>query len=981
MKFITWIVVTLTIALMDISLSFSNSNILINPPSDWVEIIKPPLDSQVHPDATDIHYLLYDRQVRVTGTKEQYFRMTYRLLNETSVEENGQQYFDFSPDFQTLTLHNFKVIRDGNIVNQLSKILIKVIQREQDAEKLTFDGRLSAFFILEDLRKNDIIDYSYTIKGRNPALKDAFYNNVHLEWATPVEKLSYRLLWPKDKAINYKSINTDLTPKVSEGIEFTEYKISDKQTDTIHIDQETPSWFNPKGRITFSNQNSWEEVVNWALPLYTPKTSNDALKIVNNIKEQSNSKHKQLSLALQFTQNEIRYLGIQIGQGSFIPSDINTTLEKRYADCKGKTLLLLSLMHSLGIEGYAALVNTDTGKNLHVNGIRATAFDHVIVKAIIDNKTYWIDPTKTNQLPDINALFQSDYGQALVVKQGNNNLEDMNVTGANKKVIHETIDISAGLSEFSSFNIESQNFGLSAEQLKQELASNTGKQLQSTYLNFYNRFYPGLEPDSNHEIEVVENNIDHSIKTIENYHIKEAWKKNNSRHEIDFYANSINHLLDEPKKTIRNSPYALIHPVDITHIIEVKLHNNNWDISNEFYENTSDFFDFSRNIIFDNKTNVLTQTYHYQSKADHVPLDKMNNYLAELDDAYSRYSFGLYSSFENNSTPLPVFTFYNLLVSFLVISFIAIMYSFYSLVREKEIIDENDLYYPVSFIKFSILSFLTLGLYISYWFYKNWQYVKRNEASKIMPIGRAIFSILWFYPLLTRLRNLSENTILTHWSTAVLMALIFIAGMIISNSESMIIATLGIGLETISALYLVYIVNNLNLNQTETFKRNSKWRARHIASGIPLTIIILFSVASEVALIPPPYVFSGDMLWRNDIQFLQRHGILDFDEKVDKFYSSDFISFEKDGNGLTDRQVFSYWKDSEGVTYSESAIFQDIAKINVSNGSLTEDTTVKVTRNDNSSFILYLPSEDKGENTFIELLRKRSNLPSLETDI
>ncbi len=286
----------------------------------------------VHSDATDVHYLLYDRQVRVAETKERYYRMTYRLLNETSVGENGQQYFDFSPDYQTLTLHSFTVIRDGNIVNQLSKDRIKVIQREQDAEKLMFDGRLSAFFILNDLRKNDIIDYSYTITGTNPALKNNFYNNVQLEWGTPIESLNYRLLWPKNKQLNYKAINTELTPSIIEGLNFTEYTISDTQTDSIHIDKETPYWFNPRGRITFSNQDSWRNIVDWALPLYKPSTTKASLKIAADIEKQVTSDHEKLSLALQFVQNEIRYLGIEIGQGSFVPSDIHTTLEKRYAD-------------------------------------------------------------------------------------------------------------------------------------------------------------------------------------------------------------------------------------------------------------------------------------------------------------------------------------------------------------------------------------------------------------------------------------------------------------------------------------------------------------------------------------------------------------------------------------------------------------------------------------------------------------------------
>jgi transglutaminase-like putative cysteine protease len=344
--------------LIGISFSYGASNVLINPPSEWIKIADPSLNSDIHPDAKDSHYLLYDRQVNATSVKEQYFRMAYRLLNETSVEENGQQYFDFSPDYQTLIFHSLRVIRDGEIINKLSKEQIKIIQREQDAEKLMLDGRLSAYIILDDLRKNDIIDYSYTIKGSNPALNNLFYSYVQLEWATPIDELNYRLLWPKNETLNYKPVSTQLSPKIIEGEKYTEYSIRDTHTNAVHIDDQSPYWFDPRGRITFSNQSSWGDIVDWALPLYEPATNANLENIVADIKKQSNSQEGQLSLALQFVQNEIRYLGIEIGEGSFIPSDINTTLDKRYADCKGKVLLLLSLMKALNIEGYAALVNS-----------------------------------------------------------------------------------------------------------------------------------------------------------------------------------------------------------------------------------------------------------------------------------------------------------------------------------------------------------------------------------------------------------------------------------------------------------------------------------------------------------------------------------------------------------------------------------------------------------------------------------------------
>lgn len=972
MHFLTRIVFSITILLMDISLSYSN--IAISPPEGWVNIIEPPLNVDIHPEATDVHYLLYDKQINATGEKKRYYRMTYRLLNESAIADNGQQYFDFSPDYNTLTFHSFQVIRDGEVINQLSKERIQVIQREQDADRLMLDGRLSAFIILNDIRKGDIIDYSYSVSGTNPALKDTFYSYAKLQWSTPIEKINYRLLWPRNEFIEYKSINTELAPEISIYPQFIEYKITDSQTQSVHIDSQTPYWFNPSGRITFTNQSSWGDVVDWALPLYGFTANQESNNIAEKIKQQTDVKSEQLSLALQFVQNEIRYLGIEIGQGSYVPTGVNITLEKRYADCKGKVLLLLNLMKYLEIEGYPALVNTETGKTFQDDGIHAAAFDHVIVKAILDEKTYWLDPTRTNQLTDIDLLFQPDFDYALVLKSGIDSLEPMVIKNNNKRTIHESIDISSINDKPATLDVNTQYYGWTAENLIKDLASSNLIKLQKNYLNFYNHYYPGIETRS--ELEVLNTQKPFTLKTIEKYNLKTTWKEKNNRHEIDFYANSLNDYLSYPKATLRSSPYGLYHPVDITHTIEVKLHESNWNFSDEEYIKQSDFFDFKRTILFDNTSNTLTQIYSYQSKVDHVPADRLEEYLRDIDEADRRSSYGIFSTFD--SSQAQSFSLFDIAFFILLICCsIGIIYSIASLTREKEHINLDVKFYPVSLLKFSVLSFLTYGLYICYWFYKNWQYVARSESIKISPVFRGIFVLLWFYPLLKRLRNATSNTLVNHWFTATLITVVFIAGYLIANSSSMTTIAIGMILEVSAVLALVKTINDLNDNHQEAYEQNSKWRARHIITGAPIFLVTLFFIASETALIPPTYVISGDKLWDHDLKFLQRNNIVDFNEKIDQFYSSDLSSYEEDGNGLTDKGVFSYWKDSNDVIHSHYASYHEVERIDVDKGSLSSSTTVKVSLHNGSSFILYLSTEKNGDTKFIDLLRERSNLTSI----
>ncbi len=59
-------------------------------------------------------------------------------------------------------------------------------------------------------------------------------------------------------------------------------------------------------------------------------------------------------------------------------------------------------------------------------------------------------------------------------------------------------------------------------------------------------------------------------------------------------------------------------------------------------------------------------------------------------------------------------------------------------------------YYAVPKTKFILLFVCTLGLYQLYWFAKNWMLIRQQEKSKIKPIARAIFSILFYSDLANR---------------------------------------------------------------------------------------------------------------------------------------------------------------------------------------------------------------------------------------
>jgi len=65
-------------------------------------------------------------------------------------------------------------------------------------------------------------------------------------------------------------------------------------------------------------------------------------------------------------------------------------------------------------------------------------------------------------------------------------------------------------------------------------------------------------------------------------------------------------------------------------------------------------------------------------------------------------------------------------------------------------------YLYISPLRLALMNIFTLNLYSSYWFYKNWKYVKDRDGLDISPFWRCIFSPLFCHSLFKQIRNDAE---------------------------------------------------------------------------------------------------------------------------------------------------------------------------------------------------------------------------------
>ncbi len=380
-----WIVIP-TIALALAHSGQADSRYSIGPVPRWVS--PPPApesDSKPVTDQTGVAHLLVDEQVRVAGRATEHFHhMIRRVESPTGVEDSAQLKIDFDPSYQRLVIHYVRLRRDQRSTDCLRQSEIKVIQPEDDLGQQLYNGTLSALIILSDVRVGDELDFAYSVVGDNPILNDKFVDDCYLGWEEPVSLTRYRLLWPADRTLHWRKHKTDIEPQVQRLGSIIEYIWESHNTSAVESDDSSPAWYSPASMVQLSEFGTWKEVADWALPMYGTSIGKDSplQRQIETWRNQWTRPEDRIEGTLRFVQDEVRYLGIEMGRHSHLPHNPEQVFNRRYGDCKDKSLLVVTILTALGVEAVPALVSTNEGQTLDEAQPSPFVFDHVIVKIL-----------------------------------------------------------------------------------------------------------------------------------------------------------------------------------------------------------------------------------------------------------------------------------------------------------------------------------------------------------------------------------------------------------------------------------------------------------------------------------------------------------------------------------------------------------------------------------------------------------------------
>ncbi len=444
----------------------------------WLDAPPRPTSAETAPGAP--YRVVYsDAQMRVaSGYWERYSAYRVKILTPQALGV-GTLKMDWNPDAQIVTINTLRIYRDGQSIDILASNHFTVLQREANLEASVLTGVLTATMQIPGLKVGDEVEFAFTIRERDAVFGGHVYGADLMSLAEGAGANRVILGWSPGGTLRYQA-SSDI-PKAQVARDSVTWSFDDPGR--LQLTDGAPSRYNVLRLVEYSDFADWAQVSAAMYPLFekaeTLQPASPIAAEVARIASQSSDPVLRAQAALKFVQEEIRYVFVGLNGANFRPMDVDETWSNRFGDCKAKSAMLHVMLQRLGISSEIVLVNSQGGDGISSRLPSPLAFDHAIVRVVIDGRTYYLDATQYGNrvLP---LLESTRYRAILPLKKEGADLEQPGPKSPIRPTLIVTTDEDwrAGLDRPAKVTVNRYIFGDGAAIFNAQLAALSPEQVE-----------------------------------------------------------------------------------------------------------------------------------------------------------------------------------------------------------------------------------------------------------------------------------------------------------------------------------------------------------------------------------------------------------------------------------------------------------------------------------------------------------------------
>jgi tetratricopeptide (TPR) repeat protein len=383
--------------------AYAGDEPLYAPAPEWAEPTT--INAETRENSSPI--VLLGQQARIEkGRLWTYSEFVVALDSPEALNRFGTLQAQWLPDKGDLIIHEAVLLRDGKEVSLIEgDQKFEVLRRERRLESRMLDGQLTATMPVAGAQIGDLVRLTYSVTLSDQAMGD------DVQWQAGIFTKPFPLgdgyisvSWPKDMPVSTGTVgNPDIDPPELNG-DHMEWKVFMPLPEQDDKPRNAPLRYLLPPAMQVTTYTDWQAVSRSMAPHYdvtgTIPAGSELAKEVARIKASSSNPRDQLAASLEMVQEQVSYLLNGLNGGNYLPQMPADTWEKRYGDCKAKSVLLHAILQQLGITSEVVLVRTRAGDALPELAPMPGNFDHMIVRAEVDGETFWLDGTGTGQRAD-----------------------------------------------------------------------------------------------------------------------------------------------------------------------------------------------------------------------------------------------------------------------------------------------------------------------------------------------------------------------------------------------------------------------------------------------------------------------------------------------------------------------------------------------------------------------------------------------------
>ncbi len=323
-------------------------------------------------------------------------------------------------------------------------------------------------FTMPAVEDDCIIEIAYEIENLKPVLSMDYADTFFCQNLFPIEEDILEVVLPVGTELKYKKFKTNILPEITARGNKRKYTFVNTKQKEIIPESRMPSLLDRDtfAQLSFWTLTSWDKISKWYNDLVKEqmKSSHELERFTKQLIEDKKTDEDKINAIFNFVSQNVRYIAVLLGPHTHKPHAAFEIFEKRYGDCKDKTVLLLTMLKIAGIKGFPALVPAN-GKYFDDSMPSLNVFNHIIAVVPFKDKYFWLDATNETASFD-SPPFVLPTKVFLINEDGSYNFITTPALNDKKDYYHLDINYNINYEGNADINYTYEFFGKAAESIR-----------------------------------------------------------------------------------------------------------------------------------------------------------------------------------------------------------------------------------------------------------------------------------------------------------------------------------------------------------------------------------------------------------------------------------------------------------------------------------------------------------------------------------